>query len=167
MRKFSLVILAAMTVMVLPVAASAATWMGTFTFNDDVIYYFDADSVTREGDVTEVWVKVVRTLKPDSDGAWATAYRNRYDCKRRTSQNIAASDYTNNDVFLKSYSNPSAVQLVLPDSLGESMLKTACSANFPKDTSGKLYFKLTDNNVFKARDRYLALVNSSIDNAPK
>lgn len=54
--------------------------------------------------------------------------------------------------------------MVVPDTTGEAMLKIFCEPSFPNDKSEEKYWKIIDNDVYKARD---AIVSAGIDIAPK
>jgi hypothetical protein len=72
-----------------------------------------------------------------------------------------------NGEFVKSDGSPDAIVAVIPDSSGEAVLKIACEQNFPKDTSGKNYFKASNNDVFLATKMYVEYMKSLVDAAPK
>lgn len=139
------------------------------SFNSrEVALFFDAESVEKQGEFRFVWYKIVRKLNADGDGAWSTATRYKIDCKNKTIQNVAASDYDLNNRFIKSYTKFPPVNTPVPDSLGDEVVKVSCSNNFPNDISDKAqYFKLQDNDVFRATRILVDIDNPSADKAPK
>jgi len=102
-------------------------------------------------------MKSVNTTKPDSDGSWATAFRWKINCAKRTIQTLAWSSYGNDGKFIRSGSTPGVESEVVPDSIGEGILKIACEPNFPNDKSGNSYFKLEGIDVFQATRNYMNL----------
>ena len=149
------------------VTAFAATWNFTWVSSDDTRYFFDSDTVEKSKNVVIIWVKTVQIRQVEKDGSWSTAYRWRINCPKRTIQTLAWSTYDDAGKFIKSGSNPSAEDLVTPDTTGDAMLKVACAANFPRDTSEKYYFKLDNVDVFQATKNYEVYRKSRIDTAPK
>ncbi len=153
---------------VVSASAFASTWNFAWVGNDEVRYFFDADTVvkTRDRNIL-VWVKMVNTTKADSDGRWSTAARWKINCTKRTIQFLSWSSYGNDGKFLRSGSTPGTESEVIPDSNGEGMLKIACDPIFPNDMSEKNYFKIPGNDVFLATRIYVETMNSKIDNTPK
>lgn len=145
----------------------ASTWNFVWVGNENVRFFFDADSIEKTKDQIMIWMKTVQVKNPDTDGSWSTAARWKINCTRKTIQTIAMSTYTKQGNFIKSYSGVTDEQVVTPDSTGDGMLKIACKSNFPNDTSEKEYFKLLDNDVFKATRNYGEFTSSQSDLAPK
>lgn len=149
-------------------SAFASSWNYAWIGNDDATYYFDAETVQKNPNKTIlVWVKYVRNTTPENDGSWATASRWSLSCSKRTLQSLQSSAYDRDGKFIKSYPKPSDEQVVVPDSIGEAMLKLACEPTFPNDKSGKFYVKLDDNDPFAATKRLIEYKQSQQDNAPK
>lgn len=145
--------------------SSAATWHGMAVGTDDLAYFFDSESVQKSPNTVSVWVKTVSFTKPkDADGVWATAFRYRFDCLARTIQMLTYSDYDENGKYISSSDREGSTKLVTPDSTGEGMLNIFCESSFPNDKSEEKYWKIIENDVFKARD---AILRSMIDAAPK
>lgn len=161
--------IAAMSICLMTCASAlASNWHFALVGNDDTKYFFDADTVEKGKDKTVlVWIKTVQTTKPDTDGSWATAYRWKLNCTKRTLQTLMWSTYDPDGKFIKSYSNPSAEQAVVPDSTGEATLKMACEPSFPNDKSAKNYFKIDNNDPFLATRNFVEYQKSQIDQAPK
>ena len=153
--------------MLLGSSAFASTWHFTWVGNDDARYFFDAETVEKNRDITTLWIKTVRTNTPDNDGSWATALRWRLNCSKRTIQTLAWSTYAKDGKFIKSNSTPDQETPVVPDSTGESMLKLACEAGFPRDGSGSKYVKVEGNDVFQATKNLIEYQKSQVDVAPK
>ena len=145
----------------------ASTWHFVWVGNDEVRFFFDGDTVERNREITTVWIKTVRTNQADGDGSWASALRWRMNCSKRTIQTLAWSSYAKDGKFLKSNSNPAPEEPTIPDSTGEAILKIACEANFPRDTSGEKYFKLEGNDVFQATKNFVEYRKTQMDVAPK
>jgi hypothetical protein len=147
--------------------AQASTWNFAWVGNDEVRYFFDADTVEKNKELVTVWIKTVQTAAPDNDGSWSMALRWRMNCSKRTILSLASSTYDKDGKFLKSSTLPGTDAAVVPDSTGESMLKIACEANFPRDSSGEKYFKLNGIDVFQATRNYVDMRKSQVDSAPK
>lgn len=140
----------------------ASTWnFLTARGDDNAIFFFDADSVDKtEAKMVTLWVKSVRTRTVDTDGSWATASRWKFNCADHTIQTLANSTYDRKGVFTKSFPNPSPAESTVPDSIGEQVQNIVCESNFPNDTSGKIYFKIADNDVFGATKTYVDIVDA-------
>ena len=165
-QKFKIATLILLTTLAsTPVTAS--TWYFAWAGNEDTRYFFDADSVEKSKDVVVVWVKTVQVSKVDSDGSWSNALRWRFNCVRKTIQNLAISRYGQDGKFISSAAGSSTETLVVPDSTGDAMLKIACKANFPNDKSEVDYFKLENIDVFEATKNYLKHIKSRTDSAPQ
>lgn len=168
MRKI-IILLAASSISV-TTGASAATWYLSAPVNSKTLFFFDADTIERSPESVTLWVKSVETTKPDADGSWSTAQLWKFNCSARTAQSLSWSTYNNSGEFIESYNKPASPKPVVPDSIGEAMLKIFCQPNFPRDTSGNYYFKIDGNDVFKVRDQWVEWVdyqNRQIDLAPK
>ena len=166
-RKCTLLYAAAALLTVIHFPANASSWYFTLAGNEDTVYFFDSESMEKSKEMITLWVKTVQVRQPDTDGSWATAFRWKMNCSKKTIQTLAWSSYDKTGKFIKSYSNHGAEQPVVPDSTGEAMLKLACTPGFPNDPSGKPYVKLDDNDVFHATRSYEEARKSQIDTAPK
>lgn len=129
----------------------ASTWnVFTKAYNSEsALFYFDADSVIRRGDAVILWVKYVNVKYPDSDGSWSTASRYELTCSNRTAKILAASTYDKTGKFIASQQNPGRANEIAPDSILEGILKAACTRDFPRSKSRKLYFPVKDNDIFQ------------------
>ena len=147
----------------------ASTW-NTFAkaFNADIaLFFFDADTVTKQGDTVTLWIKYVNTRKPENDGSWSTARKYSFSCAKRTAQAFTASVYDKDGKFLRSSSIVSEIRDVEPDSILEEIQKTACASDFPRNKSKVQYYPVLDNNVFEHTRVFIDYVDSQIDHAPK
>ena len=165
MRRSTLVLAVALTSCIANVSAS--TWNLILVGNQEALHFFDADTVEKSGNTVTLWTKTVQSRKADSDGSWATANRELFDCSARTIQRLSWSSYNNNGDYIGSSHRPSTPYSPAPDTIGEALLRIACEPNFPRDTTGKNYFKPTSNDVFKVRDNIVRRLNSQVDIAPK
>jgi hypothetical protein len=129
----------------------AANWQIFAATNSDKAYFFfDSDTVVKQGDAVTVWIKYVKDQSfPDSDGSYATAMREIFTCSKRTTQVLTSVIYDKTGNFIKTYTNPGKPEEIIPDSVSEGMLKAICTPDFPKNKSRDLYFPATDNDVFK------------------
>jgi len=148
-------------------SANASSWNYIWAGNEDTVYFFDADSIERGNNTLTLWLKTVQTKKAESDGSWSTAMRWKINCTQRTILPLAYSIYDANGKFIRSINKPGEETSVIPDSTGEAVLKVVCEPNFPRDTSGKKYFKIPGNDIFQATRIYSDALNSQIDTAPK
>jgi hypothetical protein len=147
----------------------ASTW-NTFAeaFNEETaLFFFDADTVLKQGDSVTLWVKYVNTKKPDSDGSWSTAQRTLIVCSKRTQQILSSSIYDKDGNFIRSFSEPGKVRDIAPDSIIEGIHQAACAADFPRNKSKKLYFPVDDNDIYQHTRRYLEYRESQRDKAPQ
>lgn len=148
----------------------AANWQIYATTNTDTAYFFfDSETVIRQGDTVTIWNKYVNDQsKPDSDGSYATSTRYVYNCSKRTTQALTSAIYDKDGKFISTYPNPGKPTEVIPDSVGEGMLKVVCTPDFPKNKSRSLYYPATDNDVFKhAADLFDFQRAKYTDPAPK
>lgn len=153
--------------LVVCIPAEASNWNYPFIYSNDELYFFDADSVEKTNDFTAVWIKSVRKEGADASGTLATAMRWRFYCEKHTLQVLSSSMYGKKGEFINSNNNPSKESIITPDTIGDGMQKLVCAASFPNDKSGKLYFKIDNNDVYTATERYMEGMKSLQDDAPK
>ena len=129
----------------------AANWqIFTATNSDKAYFFFDSDTVVKQGDAVTIWIKYVRDQSfPDSDGSYASAMREVYTCSKRTFQILTTAIYDKTGNFIKTYSNSGQPSDVIPGSVADGMLKAICTKDFPNNKSGDLYRPATENDVFK------------------
>ena len=137
-------------------SAQATNW---YTFSEAIatnaLYFFDLDTVIKQGRSVTIWSKYVNDRqKPDSDGSYATAQKITFTCDKRTTQVFTTVIYDINGKFIKTFPNPTAVQDVKPGSVIEEMVKAVCAPDFPKNTSGELYFQVTGGDIFTHAANY-------------
>lgn len=160
-------ILAATAIHFITSSCQASTWNFVWVGNDETRFFFDADTVEKSKDITTVWIKTVQVNHPNSNGSWSYAHRWKINCQKKTIQTLAYSSYDKDGRFIRSDSTPGTEDVAVPDSTGEAMMKIACEANFPRDTSNAKYFKLEGNDVYQATKNYGDYQKSQIDSAPK
>ncbi|NTV69880.1 MAG: hypothetical protein HGA71_07015 [Azonexaceae bacterium] len=152
-------------------ASQAATWnVFQRAWNSSSVYFFDADTVQKQGDTVTIWVKYVRdsSLAPESDGSYATAYRALYNCGKRNSQVLSSSIYDAKGQFIRSFNRASEVEPVVPDTIGEEILKAICVKDFPNSKTDKDYFKVKNNDIFSHASGFFEYYkNQRVDQAPK
>ena len=68
--------------------ALSTTWNYVGVGNDETTFFFDKDTVVKVGDTVTIWMKTVQTRNVDADGSWASAYRWRIGCAKRTVQTM-------------------------------------------------------------------------------
>ena len=151
------------------IAADAATW---YYFNgsatQSAVYFFDKDTVTRQGDGVTLWVKYVRDMAGPSDreGSYSTTYRVTYSCSRRTSRITTVSAYDKLGVFLRT-TGPFVEDDVVPESIGEAVLTVACSKNFPNAPSDSTYQAIAVDVFQYAKNYFDYKRAAAADPAPK
>ncbi len=143
--------------------ANAATWyVFANGYTDNSIYFFDRDTVTKHGDDVTIWEKYVRDAdKPEADGSISTALKVNYSCGKRTSQIQTYTAYDLKGDFIRSSSIQFKAVDVIPDSVGEAILKVVCIKNFPKSKVNVDYFSVKDNDIFSHTKNYFAKVKAS------
>lgn len=137
--------------------AQAASWyMFNNHYTDTSFFYFDHDTVTKQGSTVTIWVKSVNDQNfPNSDGSLSAAIKDSYDCAKRTVRTLTATTYGKNAQFIRTNSNPGKAEDVIPGSIGEGLLKTVCAPDFPKNKSGDFYFgPIVNNNIFEHAAAY-------------
>ena len=150
--------------------ARAATW---YTFNknhtDSSLYFFDLDTVVKQGDTTAIWVKVVDDpISPGDGGIFATAIKYNYVCSKRSIQVLTSANYDKTGKFVRSFPDLGKISYAIPGSIGEGMLKTVCASDFPKNKSRDFYFQVEGNDIFKHTANYFEHQRAiNTDPAPK
>ncbi len=129
-------------------SAGAASWNAfNLALNEDfALYFFDADTVVKQGNDVTLWVKLVRTKSASSDGSWQFAIKYVINCPARTYQSLTISAYARNGNFIRSRSAPPVVMNITPDSIMEAMHEAICTPDFPRNTSHDFYFPIPDND---------------------
>lgn len=149
----------------------AATWnVFQRAWNQQTVYFFDSDTVEKQGEAVTVWIKYVRdlSLPAEQDGSHASAMRTQYNCVKRTSQPLAMSIYDKNHDFIRSSNRAGEAQPVLPDSIGEEILKVVCAKDFPNSKSEKDYYKVKNNDIFAHTSGFYEFYKTQrVDQAPK
>lgn len=163
-------LLSSIFALIFPANSNAATW---YTFNnvltDTKVYFFDMDTIQRQGDTVTIWIKYVTDpAVPDTDGSFATASKWSYLCGKRTAQILTSVTYDKAGKFIKTFPNPSLIMDIIPDSVGEAVLKTVCASDFPKNKSQDFYFLADGNDVFRHTARFFDQERAkNSDPAPK
>lgn len=121
----------------IPAAALSANWqLASIGANDDK-YYIDGDSVSHAGQYRKVWVMESYTAPVETDAYPKKTYRSAkllqyYDCKQQSTVAVRLVAYAEpegrgDNVESKSVVfKPTSLQEVVPDSVGESLLKAVC-----------------------------------------
>lgn len=134
------------------VTAHAGAW---YAFSDidvrDTAYFFDADTVARQGDKITFWAMAVqKSDSPNPDSSYSKAAKWAYSCSRRTAQELTVSAYDKTGQFIRADPSPSKERDVVPGSVVETILDTVCANHFPQDQSGKHYVRIDDNDIYRA-----------------
>ena len=140
-----------LTILICTPSANAATWYGfQKAFNNKLVFFFDADTVIKKNDTVTLWTKYVNNERfPDNDGSYSTAQKVEYSCKKRISRSLSSSIYDKDKQFIQSFGASDKINEIIPDSLGESILTTVCTSDFPKNKSEKLYYRVKDNDIYQ------------------
>ncbi|NYG33606.1 surface-adhesin E family protein [Sphaerotilus montanus] len=149
--------------------AGAATWYGfNKIYTDKNMYYFDRDTVMKTSISTTLWVKVVTdTTQEQNDGIYSVALKYFYNCSARTLQVMVSANYDKTGKFLKSFNEPGRAQDIIPDSIGEGIMRVVCASDFPKSKSRDVYFPIEDSDLYKNTNEYFEYIRSKADPAPK
>lgn len=139
--------------------AAAASWnVFNHAFNDKSIYFFDADTVIKKGSTVTIWTKYVKNDKyPDDDGSFSTAQRFEISCNKRKYQTLISSIYDKDRKFIKSYTTPTKILDIAPETIAEAVYKAACTPDFPNNKSKEQYFPVIDNDIYKHASDYYKL----------
>lgn len=147
-------------------SAQAATWnMFKNAWNSEKVFFFDADTVEKQGDAVTVWVKYVRNtaLPPEYDGGYARASRVLYRCATRGARTLSYSVYNRNGQFMSSIDLPVGF-VNFPVYIGAEIFRVVCAKEFPNSKAGIDYFEIVDNDIF----RHAAIFfESYADQAPR
>src|SRR5512140_3363363 len=86
-------------------AAHASSWRYLNAASDDMVAYFDAESVVKKGNTVTLWIKYVNEPNtPDSDGSYSSAQKMVYFCKKRTSQVLTSTSYDKSKKIIRAFS---------------------------------------------------------------
>ena len=149
---------------------SASTWNYFLAAgNNSSRWYFDADTVSRVGDLVTVWVKYVNEpAMPDADGSYSTASRTVYDCSNKSSQILATVVYDREGKFMKTFPHPGEVRAIGAGSVAEAIHRIACAPNFPRASGGAGYQPVQNNDIYRhAADYWERQKLVNVDIAPK
>jgi len=152
------------------VTAHAGTW---YAFSDidvnDTVFFFDSETVARQGDSVTFWAMGIREANsPNPDGSYSTAVKWVYSCSKRTAQELTVSAYGKTGQFIRADANPSRERDVIPGTVDETILETVCASDFPQDRSGKHYFRIKGNDIYRAaKDVFDSKNAQNIDPAPR
>ncbi len=147
----------------------AQTWYSfARSFSDTALYFFDVDSVGRQGDTVTVWIKYVGDpISPDVDGSYATAQRFSFECGKHTLHALSTITYDKGGKPIRTHPDTGRAQNVAAGSIGDSLFKAACTADFPKNPSHELYFPVLGNDVFRYTESYFEhMRRSETDHSP-
>lgn len=148
----------------------AAEWQifGT-TSTDNSYYFFDRETVSRQGNTVTVWIKNVNNPTQNNEfGVYAIAAREVFNCVQRTYQTMTSTNYDKNEKFIRSYPKPDEVVEARPGSVYAAILKVVCTSDFPKDKSGNLYYPATNNDIFQHAAKLFEFRSAIYtDSAPK
>jgi hypothetical protein len=149
--------------------ATASTW-NSFrrAYNSDIaLYFFDADTVVKQGETVTLWIKHVRTKTSDADGSWQSSMREIVNCPKRTAQILSYSIYNKDGSFIRSVNLAGAASDIAPDSILEQIHKAVCSADFPRSQSRDLYFPVENNDPATYTRIFVEYLEGQKDLAPK
>lgn len=119
---------AALSVSLLTVPANAATWIYVGEGANGAVHYYDAESLRRSGNQVTVWTKT--DYSQDRTTEWREdKTRVKYDCAERSYVNLDMVVYhPSGKVEIFNAPQPERpLQSVVPDSIGETKMKTACA----------------------------------------
>ena len=158
---FRIVMLAAMSLC--SVTAQAASWKLFNSYTETVVYFFDSDTIVKNGDTVTLWYKLVQEENtPASDGSYSAVQRGVYNCKKRTAQALTTSTFDKSHQYIRTYPSGRAED-VIPDSMGEVILKEVCAGNFPKN-----YNRIDNNDVYTTANYVFTYMKNAKKNpAPK
>ena len=140
---FRIVMLAAMSLC--SVTAQAASWnLFNSYYAGTVVYFFDSDTIVKKNDTVTLWETLVpEENTPASGGSSSVVTRQVYNCKEKTAQTLTSTAYDKSNQPIQIYQGPSRAEEVIPDSMGETILKEVCAGNFPKN-----YYRIDNNDVY-------------------
>jgi hypothetical protein len=151
--------------------ANPSIWYVFYKFyNNGSVYFFDKNSVTTQGNTVTFWMKhIVRASVPGTDGSYSSGQYYTFWCNDRRYATGMMSTYDKNGTFLRSYPPRSTTTMeVVPSQYIDNLYRAACSAYFPDDTSGTLYFPVEENDIFKfAYDFFRDLDSATKSTSPK
>ena len=109
-------------------STALADWVQVGESNDG-IFYFDPDTVRKDGDLRKVWG--IQDLKDrDKDGEKSRRYREEYDCKGARKRYLSATTHSGSMAggdTLMTVSEPSPWSEIRPESVGDDILKLVCA----------------------------------------
>src|ERR1700730_16584547 len=158
-----------LTLAIFSLSGHAATWNVFSVFVEKSLYFFDSESTIKSGPTVTVWVKQVQdesSLGPDDVAS--VAYREVFNCAKRTYQVLQSLNYARDGAVKSSYATPGAMAEVVPDSIADGLMKAACQLDFPKLTHQDLYTLASPNDIFAYAKNYFSWTSmQKNDPAPK
>jgi hypothetical protein len=128
--------------------AAASSWnLFPTVYHEKVLFFFDADSVSRQGQDVVLWIKTVNIDEPMSDGAtWSMSTLYAISCTQRTFRTRTISVYDRGGKFIRSMPGAAESSDIRPDSLMEVIMGISCSDGFPKAKNEDLYYPANNND---------------------
>lgn len=130
--------------------AKSATW---YAFSDiygkDAHYYFDADSFSKNGDIIEIWMAIIRNYP--IDGSYSAKNKQSMNCKEKSTKITTIITYDKDKNPIRTFSNKNTdFEYLAPGSVGDEILKVICHKDFLSkkfDPNSKKYFIAPDNDI--------------------
>lgn len=140
------------------VFANAATWVILKTYTDNSVNFFDFDTVNKSNNKVTLWVKRVYDENAPGEGeVYSVAEKHLYSCRKRTQLILTTDSYNKESKLISTYKSPSNMvgSEVVPDTVGEEMLKEVCAINFPsKEFIIRKSFYYGTNDIYGFAKKY-------------
>ncbi|WP_312834504.1 surface-adhesin E family protein [Comamonas sp.] len=112
----------------------AATWHFV-TFSDNGAYFFiDVESIQVNKNETEAWIQVINVDEKTAATKNSSKSLNQFDCREKSYRYITASFYAADGKFIYTDDVPSRNARTVPETVGDTLLKTVCKNEFSGDT---------------------------------
>jgi hypothetical protein len=139
--------------------AHAATW-NVFAMHDaKALYFFDSDTVVRNGSVVTLWNKQINNASnPNADGSYSTAFLQSFDCAKSETRILSMITYDKNHERMRTYRTPGRVMHVVGDAGAlDFLMRAACLPDFPA-AKGATFHPAHNNDEYQYSADYFSFL---------
>ena len=119
--------------------------------NDNMMYYFDKDTITISRGSKTVWMRTVNRDDSKNRKDFSSATKTRFDCNRRIMQVLSHTRFNNSGEPTISKSTPEPEYEPIPGSIGAELYRIVCARSFPNEKSTYNYTSIPEGtDIFEA-----------------
>ena len=125
--------------LITPVLGYASDWYFINDRNPEGVTYFDKESLSISNGEITLWLQKVK-MDNKNDDAYSSKQKTKIVCKSKTIQRVNLVNYNSKGIVTYSSSNIGRVRDVVPDSIGDFLIRIVCGKNFPNEKDSDSYF---------------------------